>query len=379
MSEPIRIQVFTNSLGEEELTAIKPIFESKWIGMGRKTDEFENELGKLFRARHVLAVNCCTSALFISMKVMDIKPGDEVIIPSVNFIGTANAVCDVGAIPVFADVDPYTLNILPEEIERLRSKKTRAVLPLHYGGHPCDFDALREAAQGLAIIEDSANSLVSTYKGNNCGTLGDLGCFSFDAMKILCVGDGGALVVNRDDLLERANEYRYFGIRNQKSGIDSFKANNRKWWEINLGCTSGRYISNDIASAIGLEQLKKLESFIARRKYVWEFYQRELRQFDWIRRAPEPLEGCTTSYYLYWITVDPKYRDALAEYLVKRGIYTTFRYYPLHLIDVYGAKEPLPNSELINRSVLNIPLHQNLSDDDLAYIMDTLKSFGETI
>lgn len=375
MNKKISIQVFNNSLGTEELEALRPIFESKWIGMGKETDAFEKELGSLMGTDHVLTVNCCTAALFISMKVLDIGPGDEVIIPSVNFIGTANAVLDVGAKPVFADVDPLRLNILPSEIKRLRNKHTKAIMPLHYGGHPCDFDAVRDAAEGLFIVEDSANSLVSKYKGKNCGTLGDLGCFSFDAMKTLVVGDGGALVVNRDDLVERAQEYRYFGIRNQKSGIDSFQAKHQKWWEINLGCTSGRYISNDIASAIGRVQLKKLDGFIQRRKEVWNTYQRELRQFSWLTCPPEPLEETTTSYYLYWITLEASLRDALAQHLVEQGIYCTFRYFPLHLIKVYGATETLPNSELVNDTVLNLPLHQNLSDIDLQTIVRALKDF----
>ncbi|MBU1863269.1 MAG: DegT/DnrJ/EryC1/StrS family aminotransferase [Candidatus Omnitrophica bacterium] len=379
MGKKISIQVFSNSLGDEEIKAIEPILKSRWIGMGKETELFEKEFGQTIGSKSVLAVNSCTSALFLSMHILGIGQGDEVIIPSINFIGTANAVLNVGAKPIFADVDPDTLNLLPSEIRRLRTKNTKAVLLLHYGGHPCDFDTISDAAKGLSLIEDSANSIVSQYKGRTCGTLGDLGCFSFDAMKILCVGDGGALVVNRPDLIDRAQEYRYLGIKNQKSGIDSFKAKNTKWWEIDLGRTSGRYISNDIASAIGRVQLKKLSGFIARRKEIWGRYQKELRQFDWIVRPPEPLTETTTSYYLFWIKLKAKVRDALAQHLVSKGIYCTFRYYPLHLIKQYNSTEKLKNSESLNDTVLNLPLHQNISDTDLDYIIETIKDFEQKI
>ena len=137
MQKKISIQVFSNSLGDEELRAIEPVIKSKWIGMGKQANQFEKEFGEKIGSSRVLAVNCCTSALFLSMKILGIGQGDEVIIPSINFIGTANAVLEVGAKPVFADVDTEYLNILPAEIERLRNKRTKAIFPLHYGGHPC--------------------------------------------------------------------------------------------------------------------------------------------------------------------------------------------------------------------------------------------------
>jgi aminotransferase len=379
MPKTINIQLFSNSLGADELAAVESVLASRWIGMEKETEAFEQELGELFGCPHTLTVNCCTAALFIAVKTLGIGPGDEVIIPTVNFVGVPNAVVEVGAVPVFADVDPVTLNILPSEVERLRTKKTKAVFPLHYGGHPCDMDALYAVANGLCIIEDSANAIVSKYKGKHCGTLGDLGCFSFDAMKILSVGDGGALTVNRDELVDRACQYRYLGISTQKSGVDSFRAKNKKWWEINLGTTSGRYISNDIVSAMGRVQLRKLNGFIERRKAIWNRYQRELRRHAWLTAPPEPLSDCTTSYYMYWLTLKPEHRDRLAQYLVDCGIYCTFRYYPLHLIEQYRAKVKLPNAELANDSVLNIPLHQNLSDADVDYIIETIGNFEKTL
>lgn len=362
------IQVFSNSLGEEELQAIKPVFKSKWIGYGNETKQFEKELSDKFDCP-TLVTDSCTSALYMSMKMLNIKKGDEVIIPSIHFIGASNAIIDSGAKPVFADVDLKYLNILPEEIKRLRNENTKAVMLLHYGGHPCDMDKIYKYSKGLKIIEDSANSPFSKYKGKNCGTLGDIGCFSFDAMKILCMGNGGA--ISMKELYNKALEYRYFGIKNRQSGFDSIK-DKKRWWETELNCTSNRNMGCDILSAIGRAQLRKVDKFINRRKEIWGRYQGELP--NWIEKPPEPLSETESSYYFYWIKSNK--RDRLAQHLVDNGIYCTFKYPPLHLINYYNSNAKLPNSELLNETTLNIPLHQNLSNDDVTKIVKTIKSFN---
>lgn len=369
------IQIFSNSLGEEELRAIRKVFGSKWIGFANECKLFEKEFGKKIGEEKVLAINCCTAGLFMSMRILNIGPGDEVIVPTINFIGVPNAIINVGAKPVFADVDEKYLNILPSEIDRLRNKKTRAVFLLHYGGHPCDIDGVRKYSDGLYILEDSANSIVSKYKGKNCGTLGDIGCFSFDAMKILSIGDGGAIVVRDEKFFSKAMEVRYLGIKNRQSGIDSLKQKKSRWWEIELTSAENRYLANDILCAIARVQLKKLDSFIERRKEIWASYQRAFKDLESIERPPEPLTETESSYYLYWIKVKNNMRDRLATYLVENDIYCTFRYYPLHLIAQYGSKERLPNAEGLNDEVLNLPLHQNLSDNDVEKVVNTVKRF----
>jgi len=310
----------------------------------------------------------------MAMNILDIGPGDEVIIPSINFVGCSNAIIDCGATPLFADVDLRYLNIIPEEISRLRTTRTRAVLLLHYGGHPADMDDICRHAEGLRIIEDSCCSLFSKYKGRNCGTLGDIGLFSFDPMKILVVGDGGAIVLKDDKLLDRAKDIRYLGIADRRSGIDSFASGRKRWWEIDLSTVSGRFVPNDITSAIGRVQLKKVDRFIARRKEIWQMYQKALHDLPGVVCPPEPLPGTTSSYYLYWLSVG-KRRDELSEYLTSNGVYSTFRYFPLHMIKFYGYKEHLPNCEKLNDTILNIPLHQNLSNEDVDKVITLFKKF----
>lgn len=369
------ISIFSNSLGQEELSAVKDVFDSKWLGASNKTLEFEKQFGELINSKYSLSYNCATAAIYDSMRLVGIEDGDEVLIPSINFIGCANAIIDNGGKPIFCDVDRSTLNILPEEISRKRTDKTKAVLLLHYGGHPCDMDRIRDVCDGLTIIEDSANSVYSSYKGQYCGTMGDIGCFSFDAMKILVVGDGGMMTFQNDEYYEKALSYRYLGLTNKdKSGVDSMKDGKDIWWEINLSETAGRYVSNDIASTIGLQQLKKLNGFIERRKEIWDIYQSELSNVDWIDLPPEPLDDCTSSYYLFWLQM--KDRDNFAKYMVDNDIYVTFRYYPLHLIKHYDCwHHQLPNVEWVNNNTINIPLHQNLTDDEVGYIIETIKKY----
>lgn len=369
------ISIFSNSLGWEELEAVNRVFQSRWIGFGQESKLFEKEFGEKIGSSRVLALNSCTGGLFMAMDILGIGPGDEVILPSVHFIGCANAVIRSGAKPIFADVDPRRLNLLPEEISRLRNDRTRAVLLLHYGGHPCDMEAVYRHSEGLRLIEDAANSPFSLYRGVNCGLLGEIGVYSFDAMKILCSGNGGAMAVRTDELYARALEYRYFGLAPKaQSGIDSLGEKPSRWWEIHLNSVSNRYVPSDILSAVARIQLEKVDGFLRRRKEIWERYQEELSGLDWLATPPEPLPETTGSYYFYWIQLE-KDRDRLARHLVDHDIYCTFRYYPLHQIDIYGSRDRLPGAELASETTLNIPLHQNLTDDDVSRVVDAIKSF----
>ena len=376
------IQIFSNSLGEDELVEVKKVFESKWIGSGPLIKKFEKKFAEKIGSKHVLVYNSATSAMFSAVEILEIKKGDEVIIPSINFVGCSNAVIKAGGTPVFCDVDPEYFNITVSEIEDKRTDKTKAIIPLHYGGHPLDWDALSKACYGLRIIEDNANSPHSKYKGKCCGTLGDIGCFSFDAMKFVSIGNGGAMAVQDDDLKRKAVENRYFGLpAKESSGIDKFSEGFNRWWEIELNSVSGRHISNDILAAIGLVQLEKVDSFVEKRKQIWKMYKERLSGLSWLELPPEPLADTESSYYLFWLRIKDGKRDKFAKYMIDNGIYVTFRYFPLHLIrhykERYGINAKLPISEKINEETINIPLHQNLTDEDINKIIITIKEFGK--
>jgi len=363
------IPIFSNTWDEAEIEAIRTVAKSRWLGMGAECHRFEYELAAHLRVGQILLLNNATAGLSLALRALGLKTRQEVIIPTVHFVGAANAILECGAYPVFADVDPLTLNLLPSEIDRLWTKRTWGTMMLHYGGHAADMDPLLDAGRGLRMVEDAANGIATTYHEQAIGTLADAGVWSFDSMKILVIGDGGALWLRDAEGYELAARMRNHGM-SVFSGTDNVKRADR-WWEFKVSEPSGRFVSNDILAAVGRVQLPKLAGFIERRLAVWQAYQRELAEVGDLLLPPEPLPDTTASYYLYW--VQTARRDELARYLVDHGIYCTFRYHLLHR--AYKQIFHLPNAERIAERALCLPMHQNLSDADVDKIVTTVKEF----
>ena len=219
------------------------------------------------------------------MHLLDIQPGDEVIVPTISFIGAGNAVCAHGAKLVLCDVDPHTLNARAEDIEKVITPKSKAILLLHYGGIPCEMDEIMTLAKkhNLKVIEDAAAGVCSRYKGKAIGTIGDMGMWSFDAMKILVSADGAMLYFNTPELRKKADRWLYFGLET-KSGYENSVA--QKWWEFDISSFGHRAIMNDVTAAMALEQLKKLPMYMEKRKHVSDFYYENLKQFSWLELPP---------------------------------------------------------------------------------------------
>ena len=373
------INVFQPSLAEEELEAVRKVFESNWIGKGKLTNRFEAEFAQHLgvQADLVRSVSCCTEGLFQAMALLGVGPGDEVILPTISFVGAGNAVASTGATPIFCDVDPRSLNVTVDTIAAALSPRTKAVMLIHYGGVPCDMDAIAAllAPRAIPIVEDSACSVSSTYKGRAAGTIGDIGIWSFDAMKILVCGDGGMVYCRTPEMAQRAEENLYLGLVT-KSGFASKV--DEKWWEFDISGFGRRAIMNDVSSAIGLEQIKKLPGFIARRKQIHEMYDAALADQDWLTLPPAIPNHVTSSYYFYWVQVPGGQRDAFARYMRENGVYCTFRYYPLHRVAGYGSNARLPNADRAADSTLCIPIHQSLSDADVAQIVELTRAYGRT-
>jgi len=363
------IPIFSNALGKEELGAVQRVFQSRWLGPGKEKEEFEKELGLFWGTNGVLATNSCTSALYIILKVLDIGPGDEIIIPTIHFVATLNAVLELGATPVFCDVQPDTLAADPESIQKKITPHTAGVVLLHYGGHIADIEGISNIAKGIYLIEDAANAPASTLNGKAAGTLGDAGCWSFDSMKILVTGDGGAMWFANQADTRYAQAMRFLGL-SSRSGMDSVGKRDR-WWEYKTIAPSGYFDMNDITAAMGREQLRKLPAFIARRKEIWEQYQDGLSGIG-LKLPPEPPPSTTSSYYFYWLQTFG--RDELANHLISNGIYCTFRYHPLHR--VHGVYEDLPGAKLAASRTLNIPIHQNMSDADVKKVIGAIRQWA---
>jgi aminotransferase len=370
------LNVFQPTLGDEELTAVREVFESGWIGKGPRTERFQQEFARHLGVRpgQLTSVNSCTEALFISMELLGVGPGDEVVLPSIGFIGAANAVASRGARPVFCDVDPRTLNARVTHVMAKISRRTKAVMILHYGGHPGEVAGIAELcrSRGIPLVEDTACSVASRVDGTSCGTFGDLGAWSFDSMKILVMGDGGMLFARDEDLAARAAKIAYLGLE-QTSGISQVRQSDR-WWEFEISSFSRRSAGNDLTAAIGSVQLRRLPGFIARRRAIAEYYDRELSGVPGVR-CPLPMPpGHESSHWLYWIQLDAEVRDSVARRLYEAGVYTTLRYPPLHKVRMFDDTSVLPGAERAARETLNLPMHQALDDAAVDTVVSAVRA-----
>ncbi|WP_027659900.1 DegT/DnrJ/EryC1/StrS family aminotransferase [Salinispora fenicalii] len=373
------INVFQPSLGADELQAVREVFDSNWLGHGPRTAAFEEEFAAHLGvpADRLTFINSATAGLFLATELLGLGPDDDVVMPSISFVAAANAVASTGARIVFCDVDPRTLNPRVEDVQSALTPRTKAVLVLHYGGHPGDIAAIAQLCQdrGVLLVEDAACAVASQAGDRACGTFGDMGMWSFDSMKVLVTGDGGMLYVRDEETARRARRLAYHGLE-QSSGFAAARVSHR-WWELNVRDFGRRVVGNDVTAAIGRVQLRKLPEVIARRRAITEMYDRLLDDSEGIRLPPRLPEGHTSSYYFYWIQVDPRIRDQVAADLLNRGIYTTFRYPPLHRVPAYRGAVDLPATAEASEATLLLPLHQGLDDSEVRVVVDELRKSVE--
>lgn len=361
------INVFGSKVGQEEISEITESISNQWMGMGPKVKEFEGKMAERLGTERFLLVDSGSNALYLCIKLLNLPEGSEIILPSLTWVSCAQAIMLAGCKPVFADVEIDTQNISADLIKPHITDKTSAIMVVHYGGLAVDMDPIMEL--GYPVIEDACHAIDSTYKGKQCGFIGDVGAYSFDAVKNLAIGEGGGVVSTHKEYMERAGVLRYCGIG--KSGFEASTHGKDRWWEYNITEAFIKMCPSDIAAGIGLGQLKKLDELQLYRKKIWDIYQNEFKHDSRIGSPVEAMDGDKHSYFTYFIRI--KNRDAVAKYLYEKGIYTTLRYHPLHMNALYGSKEVLKNSELLNETGLNIPLHPGLTMDDVDYIVETIK------
>lgn len=366
------INVFQPSLGAEELEAVAEVFAGSWVGKGPKVAEFE----ATFAARigvdgsHLLSVDTCTEATFMAVQLAGLGPGCDVVMPTVAFVSAANAIAAHGARPVFCDVDPRTLNPTAEHVEAALTPATKAVLVLHYGGHPGQIDRIADlcAERGVLLIEDAANAVASAIGDRACGTFGDFGVWSFDHGKIAVAVDGGMLYARDPELAERGRKLAYLGLE-QTSGYARAQQSATRWWDITVSSFSRRSVMNDVLAAIGCVQLRRLDGFLRRRAEIVAHYDFALAGVPGLVLPPALPSGHRGSHYFYWVQLPAGIRDEVARDLYERGIYTTLRYPLLHQVRAYGSDARLPGAESAAASTLCLPLHQGLSDGDVEEVV----------
>jgi len=364
------INVFGSKVGKEEIAHITESINNQWMGMGPKVKIFEKNFGDRLGLNNFLMVDSGSNALYLACKMLDLPKGSEIILPSFTWVSCAQAVLLCGNIPVFCDVDYDTMNVTADTIKSRITEKTGAIMVVHYAGLPVEMNAILEL--GFPIIEDAAHAVDSYCKNVACGSIGDVGIYSFDSVKNLAAGEAGGITFKNKEDSAKAKVLRYCGIG--KSGFEASTHGKKRWWEYDIVSYFIKMNPSDLSAGIGIAQLSKLDEMQNYRKKIWDIYQKEFYDFEWVVTPENAKKGDKHSYFTYVIRVDK--RDELAHYLFSKGIYTTLRYHPLHMNPIYKQTDvSLINSEKLNETALSIPLHPSLSMEDVDYIVKTIKSF----
>lgn len=370
------INIFEPNVSHKSVELLSDVFESKWLGRGAYVNEFEDSLATSLRTEkiNIHTIACCTDAIFGIFNIYDLPPQSEVLVPSISFPAVGSAILAANLVPKIIDIDISTGNVSFEEVKKHLSQKTSAIFVTHYGGIPVDIKTLREiVGPGILIFEDAACAFGTFTDGIACGTEGDFGCWSFDAMKLLTCGEGGAFFIKDPNKMMKAKEYFYLGLPSQtKSGIDR-QATDSRWWEYQLNYPGRRSMFTNVNAAIGLPQFKSLEASLLRRQEIRNSYTKTLNDLN-INYLKQ--ENKNVSYSNYFFTIATNSRDELAQYLKSNGVYSTFRYYPLHLIEIFKSNaEACPSASLFSKTALNLPIHHSMSDEDVSKVCKLLASF----
>lgn len=364
------IKVAQGCLGQEELDEVKSVWDYGYYGLSYKVAEFEDQLKKYLGARNVVAVNTGTSALHLALDALGIGAGDEVIVPSLTFVASFQAISATGATPVPCDVYPDTLLMDISDVVHKMTHRTKAIMPVHYVGNICNTEALIKIKEqyGIHIVEDAAHSFGGTYHGQKVGSFGDIACFSFDSIKNITCGEGGAIVCSDDNFANLCREKRLLGIKREtvKTSVwqDQWK---QRTWAFEVSTQGFRYHMSQINAAIGIAQLRKIDMFIARRREICRRYDNTFKTLHGVQ--PLTVDYNEVVPHLYVLRIKNGLRNNLKEFLQSKDIETAINYIPNHLHPMYAVKYRLPETEKAYDEILSLPLHCKLSDDDVRKII----------
>jgi dTDP-4-amino-4,6-dideoxygalactose transaminase len=365
------ISVSRPTLGAEELKAVEEVFATGWLGLGDRTKAFEQAVAGFLGAKHVLGVNTGTSALHLALAAAGVGPGDEVIIPSITFVASPQAAVMAGAKPVFCEVEEDTLTVSVADVERRLTPRTRAVMPVHFAGQPCDMDALLDLAKrkNLVVVEDAAHAFGSLHKGRMVGSFGHMTCFSFDPIKVLTCGEGGAVATDNAEWAGKIEKARLLGIE----GDSWARYQNRRKWFYDVPSAGYRYHLGNVNAAVGLAQLKKLDGFIRRRREVVKAYDAAFAALPGLKRLRHDLDAI--SPFTYVVRVLDGRRDELMGFLKEKGVDTGVHYIPNHLHSFFKGAPPLPVSERLFGEIVTLPLFSHMTDAEAAQVTGAVKAF----
>lgn len=366
-------------IGQEEIDEVVACMRSAWLGTGPRVARFEAEFAAYRRASHPVAVNSCTAALHLSLLAARIGPGDEVITTPLTFCATVNAIIHAGATPVLADIDPHTLNIDPKAVRRRISARTRAVIPVHFAGRPCDMDALCALARqhNLRLIEDCAHAIETEYHGQTAGTFGDFGCFSFYVTKNITTGEGGMVLARREEDAMTLKTLALHGMSRDawtRFGDEGYK-------HYAIVAAGFKYNMMDLQAAIGLRQLERVELCWQRRRDIWARYNEAFA--DLPLQLPAKVEANTRhAYHLYSVLLDKSEagigRDAFLEQMTRNNIgvgvhYLSIPEHPFYQKAYGWLPEDTPHAARVGRQTISLPLSAKLNDEDVADVIRAVR------
>lgn len=366
------------SIDEDDIQAVVDVLRSDYLTTGPKVVEFEQVVADYVGAKYAVAVSNGTAALHIACLAAGIKKDDEVITSPITFAASANCVLYCGGKPVFADIKADTYNIDPEDIERKITSKTKAIIPVHYTGQPCEMDAITRIAKkhNLLVIEDGAQAISAEYKKRRIGSISDMTTFSFHPVKPVTTGEGGMVTTNSEELYERLKLYRTHGITREE---DSLQNNDGPWYyeQLELGYN---YRITDVQCALGISQMKKLNRFAEHRRKLANQYDKEFaNNLNIITPYQHP--DCLSSYHLYMIQVPAQIRKAVFEKLRGVGIGVNVHYIPVYKHPYYQShgyeQVCCPNAETFYAGAITLPLFANMTEEQIGYVTENVQRIVE--
>ena len=371
-------------ISDDEITEVLDTLKSGWITMGPKTVKFEEEFAKYIGSKQAVAVNSGTAALHLALKAIDLQAGDEVIIPTTTFTATGEVVCYFNAKPILVDVDKKTHNIAISEIEKAMTSKTRAIIPVHFGGQPCDMDQIKEIAKkkNLFVIEDAAHALPAYYKTEKVGTIADITCFSFYSTKPLATGEGGMITTENPEWADRMKVLRLHGI--SKDAWKRYSKGGSWYYEVTEA--GFKYNMTDLQAALGLPQLRKVDWMWGKRKEIAGRYTKAFLSLKEIV-TPHVERDRETAWHLYVIKLNVEAlridRNSFIEKLREKGIETSVHFIPLHRHPFYKNtfrydSKDFPNAEWIYERSISLPIYPGMKDEEVDYVIENVMDLCKT-
>jgi dTDP-4-amino-4,6-dideoxygalactose transaminase len=364
------IRLSKSTIGEAEKKAVLEILDREYLGMGNEVKEFENMLTGFFD-RPVACVNSGTAALHLALQAIGLGPGDEVLVQSLTFIATFQSISATGATPVSCEVDPATITIDLKDAEKKLTDKTRGIMPVHYasGMGPLNDIYAFAKVNGLRVVEDAAHAFGSLYNGKKVGSFGDIACFSFDGIKNITCGEGGAVVTDDGTVLEKVRDARMLAV--EKDTEKRFAG--QRSWEFDVKDQGWRYHMSNIMAAIGSEQFKRLPHITETRRALALRYVKRLNGIDCIE--PIRLDYHNIVPHIFVVKVKNGKRDALRSFLIENNIECGVHYYPNHMLTKYKTPYSLPATEQAYREIFSLPCHLGLTYKDQDYVISKIKEF----